>query len=288
LFAWFFLRVVAQVLVCSRGDRAWAAGWFRRLCVSAMLLCLAAPAGAASLSVCISDEAFAPFTDPQRDGESQKRIRLASKHQGWQVKFVALPWRRCLAGVQQDIYDAVAGVAATAQYQDYMAFPQRDGQVDGARALGVTRLVVYRPVGSAAGWNGQRFSPLVKPVLYLSGRAALKGLLARMQEPADDTAKTSTQLALMLLKGRGSLAIDHDYQVAQLLSMPAFQGRLEVLPAPFGDAPVYMAVGWHRYERNRQLIEAIWSELGALQQAAGPTPEPIWPEPVRTVATGSR
>lgn len=268
-----------------------AAASLRRLCLNGLLaLCLplAAPAAATSLTVCISDEAFPPFTSPHQEGESQQRIRLAVERQGWQVEFLAMPWRRCLAGVQHDLYDAIAGVAATPEYQAFMAFPRRDGQLDQARALGVTRLVVFRPVGGSAGWNGQRFSRMAKPVLYLSGRATLKALLAHRGTPADDTAKTSTQLALMLLKGRGSLAIDHDYQVAQLAAMPAFQGRLEVLPAPLGEAPVYLAVGWHLYERHRPLIEAVWDELGALQQATGPTPAPLWPAPVRAVAKDSR
>ncbi|QKE63512.1 hypothetical protein HNE05_09120 [Aquipseudomonas campi] len=263
----------------------------RQLCqggLLCLLLLLAASAGATTLTVCVSDEAFPPFTDPHHDGESQTRIRLAVERQGWQVAFVALPWRRCLAGVQHDLYDAIAGVAATPEYQTFMVFPRRDGQLDQARALGVTRLVVFRPVGSSASWDGKRFSRMAKPVLYLSGRATLKVLLARMRTPADDTAKTSTQLALMLLKGRGSLAIDHDYQVARLAAMPAFQGRLDVLPIPLGEASVYMAVGGHLYERHRQMIEAVWDELGALQQAAGPTPAPVWPAPVRAVAADRR
>lgn len=241
-----------------------------------LLLVLVAPAQALTLSVCVSDEAFPPFTYPHRDGESQARIRLASERQGWQVKFVALPWRRCLSGVQQKTYDAIAGVAVTAEYQGFMAFPQRAGRPDQARALGVTRLVVFRPAGGAALWDGQRFSQLEKPVLYLSGRAAIQALLARTGTPADDTAKTSTQLALMLLKGRGSLAIDHDSQVALLTSMPEFQGRFEVLSTPLGEAPIYLAVGRTLYEQQRQSIEAIWDELGVLQlKQAGVAAYPV-------------
>ncbi|TWC30557.1 hypothetical protein FBY03_12347 [Pseudomonas sp. SJZ079] len=53
----------------------------------------------ATLSVCISDEAFPPFTFPDREGSSQQLIRQAAERQGWRVNFVPQPWRRCLAGV---------------------------------------------------------------------------------------------------------------------------------------------------------------------------------------------
>lgn len=256
-----------------------AAGRGGRLCsrlvaLLGLLLGLLAPVQAGTLAVCVSDEAFPPFTFPQHDGESQQRIRLATARQGWQVEFVALPWRRCLAGVQQGLYSAVAGATATAEYLSFMVFPQRAGQPDPRRALGVTRLVVFRPVGGSAEWDGQRFSGLTKPVLYLSGRSALRVLLARVRVPAVDTARNSTQLALMLLKGRGDLAIDHDYQVARLLALPEFQGRFEVLPALLGEAPIYLAVGSQLYQRHGHLVEAIWDEIGALQREAELSPRP--------------
>lgn len=277
-------------------SRPAAAGPGRQFCsrlvaLLGLLLGLLTQVQAQTLSVCVSDEAFPPFTFPHHDGESQQLIRLAAQHQGWQVEFIALPWRRCLAGVQLGLYSAVAGATATAEYRSFMAFPQRAGQPDPRRALGVTRLVVFRPLGSAAGWDGQRFSGLTKPVLYLSGRSALRVMLARMKVPAVDTARTSTQLALMLLKGRGDLAIDHDYQVSRLLALPEFQGRFEVLPALLGEAPIYLAVGAQLYQRHHHLVEAIWDEIGALPRASGPVRGPLQqasPRSLRLMQHGER
>lgn len=240
-----------------------------------LLACLLAPVQAATLVVCVSDEAFPPFTFPNREGDSQRLIRSAVERQGWQLEFVALPWRRCLAGVAQGLFGAIAGVAATPEYLDFMAFPRRSGQADPRRALGITRLVVYRPAGGAAAWDGQGFSGVDRPVLYLSGRSTLKVLLARLGVPAVDTARTSTQLAHMLLRGRGSLAIDHDYQVELLLAKPEFRGRFEVLPVPLGEAPIFLALGRQLYQRHSRQVEAIWNEIGALRRAAGPSLRPL-------------
>lgn len=263
------------VTPCPVGDEPQRAGGHTLLRLLCLLACLVAPVQAATLVVCVSDEAFPPFTFPNREGDSQRLIRSAVERQGWQLEFIALPWRRCLAGVEQGLFGAIAGAAATPEYLDFMVFPQCSGQPDPRRALGITRLVVYRPAGDVAAWDGQGFSGLTRPVLYLSGRTTLKVLLEGLGVPAVDTARTSTQLAHMLLRGRGSLAIDHDYQVELLLAEPEFRGRLEVLPVPLGEAPIFLAVGRQLYQRHSRQIEAIWDEIGVLRRTAGPSLRPL-------------
>lgn len=248
-----------------------------RLGAVLLLLGMGGPALAGSFSVCVSDEDFPPFTYPRHESESQTLIRRAAERQGLRVEYVAQPWRRCLAGVQHDLYSAVAGAAATPEYREFMAFPLHAGLADPQRALGTTRIMVFRTRDSRAAWDGRRFRGLDKPLLYLSGRTTLKVLLARMAVPTVDTARNSRQLALMLLKGRGSLAIDHDYQVARLLAMPEFRGRLEVLPTPLAEGAIYLAVGRQVYESHSQTVEAIWNDIGAALRAVGPPAPAAFP-----------
>lgn len=261
-------------LLIPLDDLLQACGRFARLhfrwLTGLLLLCLSGPLQAETFSVCISDEAFPPFTYPHHESESQRLIRRAAEQQGLSVAFVALPWRRCLAAVRRNIYSAVAGAAATPEYLDYMAFPLRNGQPDPQRALGMTRIMAFRLRNSCADWDGLRFRGLDKPLLYLSGRTTLKVLLARMGVPAVDTARNSEQLALMLLKGRGSLALDHEYQVERLVAMPQFHGRLEVLPKSLAEGAIYLAVGRQLYERNSPIVEAIWDDIGTALRTVGP------------------
>ncbi|VXC12478.1 Polar amino acid transport system substrate-binding protein [Pseudomonas sp. 8AS] len=238
--------------------------------LAGLLLCLGGSALAADFSVCVSDEEFPPFTHPRHESQSQQLIRRAAERQGLRVTFVAQPWRRCLAGVRRDLYSAVAGAAATTEYRQFMAFPLLAGEPDPRRALGTTRIVVFRTRGSHADWNGRRFRGLDKPLLYLSGRTTLKVLLEGMAVPTVDTARNSRQLALMLQKERGSLAIDHEHQVERLLAMPEFRGRLEVLPAPLAEGAIYLAVGRQVYESHSQTVEAIWNDIAAALPMNGP------------------
>lgn len=242
--------------------------WCEGLGLACVLACLASAAHAQSMVICINDEEFSPFTSPNHEGESQLLIRRAAERLDWQISFVSVPWRRCLAGVGKGHYDAVIGVSASPEYQSTLVFPHAARVVDQTRSLGISRWVVYRAVGSQASWDGQHFSQLSKPVLYPAGRATLKVALQRFAVPVDDTAKNSTLLARMLLKGRGSLVIDHSYQVEQLQALPEFKGRLEVLPEVFGYGPIHLAVSQQLYARHSQQVEALWDEIGALRRVA--------------------
>jgi len=64
-------------------------GRFRSRLIAWLLLCLGGPALAGNFSVCVSDEAFPPFTYPRHESESQKLIRRAAERQGLRVEFVA-------------------------------------------------------------------------------------------------------------------------------------------------------------------------------------------------------
>jgi polar amino acid transport system substrate-binding protein len=240
--------------------------------VSLPLLLMAAfwpGAASASLSrmlrVCVSDSPFLPFTHPTREAYGQRLVRQAVEHQGLALQFVTQPWKRCLQGVQRGIYAGVVGPAASLEYRSFLAFPRDREKVDGLRSLGVTTLVVYRRVGTQASWDGRRFEHIQGPVLYLSGRSTIRKKLDEHGVPSVDYARDSQQLALMLLNERGSLAIDHRSEVEKVIRLPEFQGHFDVLPVPFGKAHIYFAVGLDTYRQQRQLFEAIWTEIALLR-----------------------
>lgn len=53
------------------------------------------------------------------------------------------------------------------------------------------------------------------------------------------------------------------------------QLRLEVLPVPFGEASIYLAIGRRFHERRSHLVNVIWDEIAALRQTTGPSIGPL-------------
>jgi polar amino acid transport system substrate-binding protein len=220
------------------------------------------------LRVCVSDTPLLPFTHPSREADAQRLVRKAVEHQGLTLQFVARPWKRCLQDVQRGIYAGVIGASAALEHRSFLAFPLEREKVDELRSLGVTTLVAYRRVGAQASWDGHRFEHIYGPVLYLSGRSAVRKRLDELGVTAHDFARDSQQLALMLLNERGCLAIDHRPEVEAITRLAEFKGLFEVLPNPFGRAHIYFAVGLDTYRQQRPLFEAIWSEIGQLRAAS--------------------
>lgn len=276
------------------------------LMLGALLSPAAAPASLQRpLRVCINDSPFPPFTDPAQEAPGQRLVRRAVEAQGLALEFFPSTWKRCLRGIQRGVYDGVVGTAATPEYRVFLAFPRVREEIDQRRALGTTTMKFYRRAGSRATWNGLGFENLDGPVLYLSGRSALGRMLEDAGVRALDYARSPEQLALMMLNGRGSLAIDHQSEVERISRMPEYQGRFEILPRPFVEAAIYFAVGLDIYRQQRALFEQIWSDIArysAMQQPleaskgsrhhASPTPQTsseqdIAPLPLQSHQTGA-
>lgn len=237
----------------------------RTLCGLLMALALAPLGMAQILRVCVDDQPFPPLTFPDREGKAQSLIRQAAGHYGWAVEFISVPRRRCHAGVANGKYHALVPVAPSPGFGTSLVLPRRAGREDEGRSFGVLRAVLFRVRGTQAGWDGQRFSGLDTPVLYGSGSVALGDRLQQLDVPGDDSAKSLRQILVMLLMGRGQLGLGTEYQVKAALQEGGFDGRIEVLPVPFMQAPVYLGVGTDFYSAHQQTIEGIWNRIGELR-----------------------
>lgn len=214
-----------------------------------------------SLRLCISDLDYPPFTYPDREGAAQRWIRQAVEARGGRVEFVPRPWRRCLVEVAEGRFEGVVGAAASQENRRRLVFPGSARQADSALALGITQMLAYRPRGSQAHWDGQRFRGLQGPVLFTAGISALRDALKRQGVPYSDAGHSPEAVARMLLHGRSNLAVDHDLRVRALLRRREFRERLEILPQPYAAAPVYLAINPRFYIEHTEQVAALWQSL---------------------------
>lgn len=214
------------------------------------------------LQVCIGDEEVPPYTTLQKSEElGQTALREAARRQGWQVQFSIRPWRRCLADTASGHFQAVLPVSATAVNLQRLKFPEVAGQPDLAMRLGEVRVLAVRPRGSSAEWDGQHFSGLTGPVLYLGGLSALDAFFASAGQAADNNARNATSMARMLLAQRSNMAVDLEERILNLLAQDEFRGRLEVLPRPVLNAPTFLAVSPSFYAESPQAVEQLWRDM---------------------------
>lgn len=260
---------------CDQGSFRLRRGAFWRL-AQALLLGLGLSAGAWGqeaqprlLQVCIANEEVPPYTSQQQpEALGQTALREAARRQGWQVQFNIRPWRRCLAETASGNFQAVLPVGPSAENVQRLKFPQVAGQPDLAQVLGEIRVLAIRVQGNAAEWDGQRFSGLTGPVLYLGGLSVVDAFFARTGQASDSSAKTALAMVRMLLAQRSNMAVDLEDRVRSMLAQDEFRDRLEVLPRPVLSGPVFLAVAPSFYAESPQVVEQLWRDMAETFHAA--------------------
>ena len=210
---------------------------------------------------------------PTQKNQAQWLVREAFQREGHTVSFFAVPWARCLLGVERGRYDAALGAAANAKFLSYMRFPLLNGEADSSKSLGSIKLVVLRRVGSSVEWDGHTFSGLTTAIMYRRGHASLERKLNELDVLGDQNSNSDHQTLDKLLAGRGDAAVCQLELAQALLEHYPYNGKLEILPVSLLELPVYLGVNLTQYEADPRFYEAVWAQIKQLRSAPeGQTP----------------
>lgn len=239
--------------------------------LSAASLGLSFPARAADLlRLCTSDRPLPPYSLPDGSGTLQRSVEAAARQLGLRLVRQTAPRARCLQDSRSGATDAVIG-AFREDRLAWLAYPMLHGRPDPARAMAQMRFVVIRRQGSAANWDGQRFSGLGgQPVGLVRGYVLVRDLAA-LADGVDEQAGNGEQLLSKLERGRVGLALLQDDQARALLAQ-APPGRFELLPHPFEELTLYLMLS-HDFERRHPGVsERLWQLVAARPHGAASEP----------------
>lgn len=220
--------------------------------------------GREPLQICIADFEVPPFTAVDHEDLAQQALRQAARLQERDVVFVARPWRRCFTETAEGSLHGMLPVAYSDGARQLLRFPEVARQPDASLKLDSIRVRVMRVRGSAAAWDGQRFSGVQGPVLYLSGLKALDDYFARSDLLVDSSARDVEALGRMLLGKRSNLAVDLETRVRRLMQQEQFRTRLEVLPKPLFELPVYLAVSPALQSAQPDFVAQLWRDTARI------------------------
>lgn len=232
-----------------------------------LVAALMVPAGAVTVRVCIPSNPFPPLTFPDHEGQGQWLARRAVESQGASIAIEPVPWPRCLKGLSAGDYDAA--MPPTQALAASLALPLReDGSVDEGKALGDVSMMVLRRVGSAAHWDGRRFSGVVGPVLFNRGIVSVRDKLATLGVVGDEGAQPNESLLQKLQRGRGDLLILNRQAAEQALADSEAGAGLEMLPEPFIALSGHLGFSKAFHDSHRSLVEAVWNQIAKLKASA--------------------
>lgn len=233
----------------------------------ALALAAGTTAQAVTLRLCLDERSNAPYVTPSGGGVTGQLIAEAAREVGLTLTHYAAPTTRCREEIRFNAADGFPTTPYTPALLHFMVYPMRGAAPDTARAVMSLRNLVYRRAGTAAGWDGARFTQLSTPVLVRFGSMLVIDKLAAMGVQADDSAKTLEANFSKLLAGRAALVVAPEMMGQALLADPQFAGKIEVLPVPFTDEPYYLGLSRKFYHAHPQLSERLWDAIARIRRS---------------------
>jgi polar amino acid transport system substrate-binding protein len=240
---------------------------FRYTIFAAALACAALPASAVTLRLCTDEQSRLPYITPQGTGMADVLIREAARELGITVEFRPAPISRCREEIRVHAMDGFPTVPYSTSVKDFMAFPMHGDEPDPSRAVSHIRALVFRRVGTAATWDGARFTQLTTPVLVPFGSVLLLDRLTQMRVPLENTARGLEANFQKLLAGRAELAVGSEFTGAVLMAQPQYAGKIEALPAPFTDELYYLSVSKRFRDAHGDTMEKLWNTMARIRKS---------------------
>lgn len=215
-----------------------------------------------TLTFCHEDQNAYPWVMTDDTGLNLELLSLVQQALALQVVYVAVPWKRCLSGMQQGLYDGAFAASFKPERLQMGHYPtDADGRPDASRRLHSSRYTLYRRVGSAVSWDGQRFSQVNGRVGSLSGFSIGDVLLAHGLE-VDESSRDPLALLQMLAHGRvEAVALQTLRGDFLLQANPQLTQRVEKLPQLLEEKSYYLMLSNALLARDPELAERIWDEV---------------------------
>jgi polar amino acid transport system substrate-binding protein len=222
-----------------------------------------------TLTLCYEDQDSYPWV--MTDGSGLNLELLALVEQALQLRFnyVAVPWKRCLSGLEQGTYD---GAFASSFKQDRLSmghYPtDAEGRLDERKRLHTSRYALYRKVGSEFDWDGERFIQLTGRIGSLSG-FSIVDLLRDKGAEVDETSRDPLAVLQMLRHGRIEAAALQSLRADFVLQGNAqLAVHLEKLPVPLEEKAYYLMLSNRLLAQEPLLAAGIWSEVERQRESA--------------------
>lgn len=223
---------------------------------------LAAPREGPVLTLCYEDQDSYPWVMEDGSGLNLQLLRLVEQAQHGQFTFIAVPWKRCLAGLAQGTYDGAFAASYKAERLSLGRYPlDADGRLDERKRLHTSIYSLYRRKGSPVSWNGQEFRQLQGRIGSLSGFSIVDFIRAQGAE-VDETSRDPLALLRMLSHKRIEAAALQSLRGDFVLQAnPDLAAQLEKLELPLEDKAYYLMLSNAYVATHPQQATALWDEI---------------------------
>lgn len=239
-----------------------------------LLCCLLVPlympqVSAQSLTFCHEDQDSYPWVMTDGSGLNLVLLEQVADALILDVKRVAVPWKRCLNGLAQGVYDGAFAASFKAERLSLGRYPQDvDGRLDERKRLHTSTYALYRRKGSAVSWNGEQFRQLTGRVGSLSGFSIVE-MLRRHGVEVDETSRDPLALLQMLKHQRIEAAALQSLRADFILqTQPELAAQLEKVVLPLEEKAYYLMLSNGLVAAQPELAARLWDEIERQRESA--------------------
>lgn len=230
---------------------------------------------AAPLTLCLENKMVMPWRSTTLEGLNFEMLKRVESRTGVKFAYTLLPWKRCLAKLKANEVDGAFSVSFSDERRQYGMFSVNGG-ADIKTRMHVSRYFLVRKKGSAADWDGTRFSHVDGKIAFQLGYS-VSDMLNELKMPVDESNDSPYNMGRKVLAGRVAAAAMFDSDVDVLMNGPLAH-QLEVVETPLVEKPYYLILSNALVKARPELAEQIWKgvedvrngrEYKKLVQAAG-------------------
>jgi polar amino acid transport system substrate-binding protein len=245
-------------------------GQIRRLgCALALALgCLGAslPAWAGEeVTFCFERKDGRPWRTVDGEGLNFDLLRQVAMRLHLTVRYVSLPWKRCLAKLQANEIDGVFSVSFSAERLKLGAFPG-GATPDVSKRMHYSRYFLVRRKDGRIDWDGKAFQHVDGVIGYNLGYS-IGAFLRTQNAPFEEVNQRPSDLLKLVSVGRiaGAAVFESDMEA---VSKSAFAAELEIRPVPLEEKPYYLMLSHAMLATRPQLAQQIWKGIEEARTSA--------------------
>lgn len=243
---------------------------FRTLILSLLLgLPLSAAHAEEPLTLCHEGRDSYPWVLRDGGGLNLELLTQVAEALQLRLQLVAVPWKRCLAGLEDGHYDGAFAASFKAERLAMGRYPTTaEGDLDVSKRLHLSLYALYRRRGDQLDWDGQRLLGLQGRIGSLSGFSIVDFLRQHGAE-VDETSRDPLELLHMLRVGRVQGVALQAPRADQLLSQHAeLAAGVEKIALPLEQKPYFLMLSHALVAERPALAAALWSEIERQRDSA--------------------
>lgn len=216
--------------------------------------------------LCYDEAETLPLSGPHHRGLNFLFTEAASADLGFEIDYVARPWKRCFRDVETGEVDGIIGVSYRPERAAIAVFPMTsEGEIDASRALFSTGNSLFKLKSDPLDWDGNGFNHLNGKIAVTLGHAIAEKI-RQTGAPVEEVSGNSTAILAMVVAGHCQAAVmDRAVGDHLIASNPTYNTLLQRIPIPVQEHPEFLVLSRQFATHYRAFAEMLWDRIRTMR-----------------------